>query len=110
MHTLDSELEAEGLTEEDLEIVPWDAARHLRNQEAIAGYMRECLATGSLPVITKALGDISRSVGMTKIAEKTGISRQSLYQSLSGATAPRLDTVLKVLDALNLRLSAESKV
>jgi probable addiction module antidote protein len=43
---------------------------------------------------------------MAKIAKKAGLGRESLYKALSPEGNPELATVLKVLDALGLRLHA----
>jgi probable addiction module antidote protein len=43
---------------------------------------------------------------MTQIARQTGLSREILYKALSGDRSPSFDTVLKVISALGLKLSA----
>jgi len=58
--------------------------------------------------IAKALGDIARARGMTQVARDTGLSRESLYKALSGERSPDFDTILKVVNALGLRLHAEA--
>ena len=57
-----------------------------------------------------ALGDIARSKGMTHIARKTGLGRESLYKSLSSEGNPEFATVLKVIQVLGLRLRATPAV
>jgi probable addiction module antidote protein len=57
--------------------------------------------------LAKALGDIARAKGMSQVARDTGLSRESLYKALSGDRAPTFDTILKVTEALGLRLRAE---
>lgn len=42
---------------------------------------------------------------MSKIAQNTGLSRESLYRSLSDKGDPRLSTFLSVLSALDLQMS-----
>ena len=59
-------------------------------------------------MITSALGDIARAKGMTQIAEKTGLGRDSLYKALSPEGIPEFSTVLKVVQALGLQLHARS--
>ena len=44
---------------------------------------------------------------MTDIAEKTGLNRQSLYRAFSEKGNPQLDTVIKVLGAFGVDLSAK---
>ena len=45
---------------------------------------------------------------MTKLAKDTGLSRESLYKSLSGERAPSTDTLFKVVKALGLKLTIEA--
>src|SRR6266566_2687437 len=88
----------------------YDVAEHLRTPEEMAAYLEACLdeAEGDAAFIAKALGDIARARGMTQVARDTGLSRESLYKALSGERSPDFDTILKVLNALGLRLHAEA--
>jgi probable addiction module antidote protein len=76
----------------------------------MAAYLEACLdeAEGDAAFIAKALGDIARARGMTQVARDTGLSRESLYKALSGERSPDFDTVLKVVNALGIRLHAEA--
>ncbi len=89
---------------------PYDVAEHLRTTEEMAAYLEACLeeAAGDGAFIAKALGDIARAKGMTQVASEAGLSRESLYKALSGDRNPTLDTVLKVIGALGLKLRAEA--
>jgi probable addiction module antidote protein len=88
----------------------YDVAEHLRTPEEMAAYLEACLdeAEGDAAFIAKALGDIARARGMTQVARDTGLSRESLYKALSGERSPDFDTILKVVNALGLRLHAEA--
>ena len=88
----------------------YDVAEHLRTPEEMAAYFEACLeeANGDAAFIGKALGDIARAKGMSEVARKAGVSRESLYKSLSGERIPGFDTILKVLSALDLKLHAEA--
>jgi probable addiction module antidote protein len=46
---------------------------------------------------------------MSKIAEDTGLGRESLYKALSPSGNPELSTVLKRIEALGLHLQAVPK-
>ncbi len=46
--------------------------------------------------------------GMAQVARDSGLSRESLYKALSGERSPGFDTILKVMDALGLKLHAEA--
>ncbi|MCT0203017.1 putative addiction module antidote protein [Synechococcus sp. CS-602] len=86
----------------------YDVAEHLRTPEDMAAYLEACIeeADGDAVFIAKALGDIARAQGMTQVARDSGLSRESLYRALSGERSPSFDTILKVVTALGLKLSA----
>ncbi|HET8562327.1 MAG TPA: addiction module antidote protein [Candidatus Binatia bacterium] len=86
----------------------YDVAEHLRNPEEMAAYLEACfeVANGDATFIAKALGDIARAKGMAQVARDAGLSRESLYKALSGERSPGFDTILKVMDALGLKLHA----
>ncbi len=85
---------------------PWDVAEHLETREDMAVYLQAALEDGDPALVAAALGDIARSRGMTQIARETGLGRESLYKALSTEGNPEFATVLKVLQALGLRLRA----
>lgn len=84
----------------------YDVAEQLRTPEEMALYLDACIeeSGGDAAFIAKALGDIARAQGMTKVADGAGLSRESLYKSLSGERVPDFSTVLKVMKALGLTL------
>jgi probable addiction module antidote protein len=85
----------------------FDAAKYLDSDEAIAAYITEALLTDDLNTITHAIGVAAKARGMMRIAEETGLSRESLYKALSGDGNPQFETIFRVLTALGLRLRAE---
>ncbi|MBK6961025.1 MAG: putative addiction module antidote protein [Gammaproteobacteria bacterium] len=89
----------------------YDVAEHLRTLEEMAAYLEACLqeADGDAAFIAKALGDIARARGMTQVARDAGLSRESLYKTLSGERSPDFDTILKVVGALGLKLHAQAR-
>jgi len=87
-----------------LQTYPWDATDHLETKEDIAAYLEAALEDGDPTLLVAALGDIARSKGMTHIARETGLGRESLYKALSIKGNPEFASVLKVLQALGLRL------
>lgn len=86
----------------------WDAAEHLESDEDMAAYLEAALEEGDAALITAALGDIARAKGMTEIASKTGLGRESLYKALSADGNPEFATVLKVVQSLGLKLHASA--
>jgi probable addiction module antidote protein len=88
----------------------YDVTEHLRTSKEMAAYLEACFeeANGDAAFIAKALGDIARAKGMAQVARDAGLSRESLYKALSGERSPGFDTILKVMDALGLKLHAEA--
>jgi probable addiction module antidote protein len=90
-----------------LETHPFDPAAYLDSDEARAAYMTEALETSDPAFIADALGVVARARGMSQVARDTGLSRESLYRALSPEGNPELSTLLRVIRALGLRLSAK---
>jgi probable addiction module antidote protein len=90
--------------------VPYDVADQLRTPREMAAYLDAWLteAPDDAAGIARALGDIARAKGMSKVARETGLSRESLYKALSEDGNPSLATVLKVAKALGLQLHAKA--
>ena len=89
---------------------PYDVAEHLRTAEDMAAYLEAAIeeAGADAAFVARALGDIARAKGMSQVACDAGLSRESLYKALSGERNPTLDTVLRVVSALGLKLRAEA--
>ena len=88
----------------------YDVAEHLRTPKEMAAYLEACLeeADGDAGFIAKALGDIARAKGMSQVARDAGLSRESLYNALSGERSPDFSTILKVVNALGISLHAHA--
>jgi probable addiction module antidote protein len=87
---------------------PYDSAKYLDSPEAIAEYLTAALETTDAAFIARAIGTAARACGMTQIAREAGLSRENLYRSLNGQTRTELDTVVRVLRALGVRLTAST--
>ena len=82
----------------------FDIADYLDNNEMIAEYLNTVLEEGNDSDIIVAIGTIAKAIGMTKIAEETGLSRPSLYKALSDGAKPQFATIMKVLKAVGGQL------
>lgn len=91
-------------------LVPFDMAALLDSDEAISEYLSQVLADGDTDEIIRALGHIARARGMSQIAVDTGLGRESLYKALTPGAKPRFETVLKVIRALGIDLSAQPHI
>jgi probable addiction module antidote protein len=84
----------------------WDAADHLKSDADVIAYLEAAFEVGDSGVVGAALGDIARAKGMTQVARQAGLGRESLYKALSAGGNPELDTVLRVVRALGIKLHA----
>ena len=82
----------------------FDIADYLDNNEMIAEYLNTVLEDGNDSDIIVAIGTVAKAIGMTKIAEETGLSRPSLYKALSDGATPQFATIMKVLKAVGGQL------
>ena len=89
------------------EYAPFDAADYLNDLEDVAGYLELALEESAEDpsAVPRALGVIARSGNMSELARRVGMSRDGLYKALSEQGNPTWSTVLKVSDALGLKLS-----
>ena len=90
-----------------MEITKFDIADYLENEEMIAEYLNTVLEDGNSSDLIVAIGHIAKSIGMTKIAEKTGMSRPSLYKALSDGAKPQFETIMKVLRAIGGQINVK---
>lgn len=68
------------------------------------------LDDGDARAVPVALRTVAEAVGgMGALARKTGLSRETLYRTLSTRGNPRLDTLAVILAAFGLRLTVQAK-
>ncbi len=78
----------------------FDISDYLDSNEMIAEYLNAVLEEGNNADVITAIGHVAKAIGMTKIAEETGLSRPSLYKALSEGSKPQFETIMKVLKAI----------
>ena len=83
----------------------FDVVDFLDSDEAMVEYLNVALEEQDPAFFAKAIGDVARARGMTAVAEASGVGRQSLYRALSSDGNPRLETLFRVLESLDLRLA-----
>lgn len=82
----------------------FDISDYLDSNEMIAEYLNTVLEDGDDAEMLIALGNVAKAIGMSKIAEKTGMSRPNLYKALSEGAKPQFSTIMKVLKAVGGQL------
>ena len=90
-------------------LLPFDAARYLTNDAAIAEYVTAVLEADDPDLLLPALSDIARARGMAQVAKDAGLGWESLYKALAPGAKPRFDTVLKVARALGVKFTAQAE-
>ena len=83
-----------------METSKFDIADYLDDKEMIAEYLNTVLEEGNDSDVITAIGHVAKAIGMTRIAEETGMSRPSLYKALSEGAKPQFSTIMKVLKAI----------
>jgi len=85
---------------------PFDAANYLDDEETIAEYLTAALEDSNPDVFLTAVRDVARARGMAQLAKDADLGRESPYKALAPGAKPRYDTMLKLLHALGVKLSA----
>ena len=91
-------------------IMDLDITAYLHTDEDVAGYLAAAFETGELKDVTHALATIARAKGMTETAKAAGLAGGSLYKAVGEGANPTLSTLLQVMDAFNLTLTAKPKL
>jgi len=82
---------------------------HLKTPEDVALYLDAALEQDDPKLLLEALRDIVDSQGgMTMMASRTGLNRESLYKTLSENGNPKLSTLFEIIKSLGLHLSVKA--
>lgn len=73
--------------------------------EYLQAVLEQADQEGGREALLSALRHVAEAQGMSKVAERAGIQRESLYRALSPKGNPTLKTLVAVLDAAGLRLA-----
>ncbi len=84
----------------------FDAADYLDTEDRQVAYIAAALESGDADFVRDALGLVARARGMGEIAKKAGLNRESLYKALGETGNPEFGTVMRIVGALGLALSA----
>jgi probable addiction module antidote protein len=87
---------------------PFDTSAFLDDDEVVAEYLTAALEDSDPNVFLVAIGQVAKARGMSAIADRAGLGRESLYKALTPGAKPRYDTVFKVLQSLGVKLSVSA--
>ncbi len=88
-----------------MKISKYNATDYLKTDTDIKEYLSASFETGDSKLIAKALGDVAKIKGMSKIASDTKLDRSSLYDSLTEQGDPKLSTVTKLIKNFGFSVS-----
>ena len=82
----------------------------LKDAENAAAYVEAAIELGDPAGVLQALRNVAEARGgVARIAEKTGLNRETLYRTLSKRGNPELKSLTAILDATGLRLSVTAR-
>jgi probable addiction module antidote protein len=90
----------------NVKISRFDASEYLDSEEMIAAYLNAALEENDTDLLLAAIADVAKARGMAKVAADAGLGRESLYKTLAPGAKPRYETILKLLQALGIKLNA----
>ncbi len=79
-------------------------AAYPATSDEMTAALNAALEAGDLGRIMATLGEMTRAHRMRRVAQETGLGRESLYKSMRAGASPEFNTVLKVLRSLGFRL------
>lgn len=92
-----------------IETTPFDPAEFFTTDDSQIELIRDAIQTGHAGYIAAAIGAVAKVRGIAAVAEEAGMNRQTLHRALSEAGNPTLDTLVRVLDTLGLKLDVQPK-
>ena len=95
-----------GMVKKRIVVSDFDASQYLRDEADMASYLSAVLEENDPALLAAAIGDIAKAKGMSRLAKETGMSRTSLYKSLSADGNPELGTVMNVMRHFGIKLTA----
>lgn len=89
----------------------FDSSEYLTDEEIINAYLREISndPEKDMDLVLYALGQVARARGIAKVAEDSGLNRESLYKVFKPSAKPQFETVTRVLDAMGFELQVRPK-
>lgn len=88
-----------------VKVAPFDASEYLDDEKVIAEYLTAALEDPNPEVFLIAVANVAKARGIAKVAQDSGLGRESLYKALAPGAKPRYETVRKLMDALGVKLT-----
>ena len=84
----------------------FDVADYLKTEKDISGFLEACFEEGGddPAYMSRAFNAVARARGMAKLAKKAGLTQSFLRNAFSNTATLDFPTILKVINALGLKL------
>ena len=90
---------------------PYRSADYLKTPQDVADYLNAALDDGDQTVLLLAMRNACEAIGgMSELARRSGLSRESLYRTLSVDGNPRLSSMRAILQAFGVKMSVRPRV
>ena len=89
----------------NIKTTPFNPIAFLKSDDEISEYLTEAYRDEDPAVFIVALGHVARHRGIARLAEETGLNRESLYKTFNGKVQPKWDTVHRLLKAMKVELA-----
>ena len=89
--------------------VKYNTSDYLNSPEEVAAYIEAVLEEDDPALLLMALRNVAESQGgVAMMAKQSGLSRESLYRTLSKNGNPKISTLMLIMKALGLHLSVKA--
>ncbi len=92
---------------DDTKTTRFEASRFLDSEETISHFLAASLESDDPNDFLRALAEAAKARGMNKLAEDSGLNRESLYKALREGAKPRYDTVFKLMHAMGVQVTVK---
>lgn len=85
--------------------------KHLRDLQVATEYLNEAIESGDKSIMLMAIRNIAEAQpdGIAGLADRAGLGRESMYKMLSSKGNPKLDSFIRLMYGLGLRIKIEPK-
>ena len=84
---------------------PFDPVDYLDSEETIAEYLTVAANDPNPDIFLAAIANVAKARGMSKLANDSGMGRESLYKALRPGAKPRYETVARIVSALGAKIT-----
>ena len=92
-----------------IKVSKFEASDYLKGETAIREFLAAAMEDPNPHVFLAALSEVAKARGIAALAERSGLGRESLYKTLAPGSKPRFETICKLVDALDVKLTVTAR-